>query len=78
MGTIIHIAEATLRKAVEPVEFEFVFQAVQDELMSKWQSQYSDLSDEEILIKCRGELYKMLTVSGKFARTVNGLWTINQ
>ncbi|UVD81609.1 hypothetical protein NV226_02700 [Mycoplasma iguanae] len=78
METIMRITETVLAKSTEPMEFEDIFTQIEAKLKPSWTEIYSDLTDEEIAEKCRGILYKMLTVSGKFIRTYEGQWTLRK
>ncbi|AIU33820.1 DNA-directed RNA polymerase subunit delta [Metamycoplasma hominis] len=60
----------------DALDFETLFNYVKDELLERWKEELtSSISDEELLIKKRGELYKLLTIDGRFFKKVNGLWT---
>lgn len=78
MKTTIKIAEEYLKSLESKnVPFEDVFQVVKKELFSKWQEEAPELNETEICEIRRGELYKILTVSGKFKRTDTGEWFVD-
>ncbi len=53
-----------------------IYTAVAKELKPRWKEEQSNLSVPEIETNKLGELYKLLTVDGRFLRTKEGSWTL--
>lgn len=75
METIISIAIEFLKKHREAA-FNEIFLEIQKRLMPKWERQLPNESAEQILIRKRGELYKLLTIDGSFTPLGENIWTL--
>ncbi|TCG10646.1 DNA-directed RNA polymerase subunit delta [Mycoplasma todarodis] len=53
-----------------------IYAVVAKELKPRWKEEQSHLSVPEIETNKLGELYKLLTVDGRFLRTKEGSWTL--
>ncbi|WP_045433933.1 DNA-directed RNA polymerase subunit delta [Metamycoplasma canadense] len=73
--TLLDVAEENLKNN-QNLDFSELFNSIKEILFERWRSETSEtVSDEEILIRKRGELYRLLTIDGKFFRNVDGSWT---
>ncbi|QJR43932.1 DNA-directed RNA polymerase subunit delta [Mycoplasma miroungirhinis] len=71
--------KAFLDNKKEELDFETIFQYVKKHFMEKWTIENNDLlSEDKLLEKKRGELYKLLTVDRQFNRLADGRWLIVQ
>ncbi|AHH45115.1 DNA-directed RNA polymerase subunit delta [Mesomycoplasma bovoculi] len=75
METIISIAIDFLKKYKEAT-FDEIFIEIQKRLMPKWEKQLPNESAEQILVRKRGELYKLLTIDGSFTPLGDNLWSL--
>ncbi|MGX9358550.1 hypothetical protein ACWXVL_02110 [Mycoplasma sp. 128] len=66
----------------ENLTFEQIYQYVREKFIQFWIEQFSqndnNFSEDEIDELKRGQLYKLLTIDGKFFRLADGRWTINR
>ncbi|MBU4691296.1 DNA-directed RNA polymerase subunit delta [Mycoplasma zalophi] len=61
----------------EELSFETIFQYVKNRFIEKWTLENNGvLSEDKLLEKKRGELYKLLTVDKTFNRLADGNWLI--
>ncbi|MGX9358884.1 DNA-directed RNA polymerase subunit delta [Mycoplasma sp. 2575] len=73
--TLLDITEEILNEK-QNLDFYNLFNSIQKILLKRWRSESIDTStDEEILLKKRGELYRLLTVDGRFFHNADGTWT---
>lgn len=63
--TVVQIAREYLEKEGNSY-FEDIFQAVKNELLFKWKEVLPHIPEEDLIIKKRGELYKILTITAQF------------
>ncbi|WP_027334920.1 DNA-directed RNA polymerase subunit delta [Mycoplasmopsis felifaucium] len=62
------------------VEFNEIFDAVENELRYKWEkeAEEKEVDYSKIRINKIGELYRLLTVDSRFERNSDGLWTTRE
>ncbi|TQC51497.1 hypothetical protein E1I18_02325 [Mycoplasmopsis mucosicanis] len=60
------------------VDFNFLFDKVEKELIAKWTSeaQEKEISYDKLRVNKLGELYRLLTVDSNFVRNSEGQWSI--
>ncbi|CAM9147056.1 DNA-directed RNA polymerase subunit delta [Mycoplasma marinum] len=73
--TMLDIAYESLQD-VEKQTLKQLYAIVAKELKPRWKEEQSHLSVPEIEKSKLGELYKLLTVDGRFLRTKEGSWTL--
>ncbi|AWX69293.1 DNA-directed RNA polymerase subunit delta [[Mycoplasma] anseris] len=73
--TMADVAESILNSHGK-ADFAKLFDETAKILFSKWRKEtIESISDEKMLEIKRGELYKLLTIDGRFFRNENGTWT---
>lgn len=73
--TLLDVAEEIL-KDKQSLDFYTLFNSIQEVLLERWRNEaIENTSDEQILLKKRGELYRLLTIDGKFFHNADGTWT---
>ncbi|MBN4089289.1 hypothetical protein OF364_01420 [Mycoplasma enhydrae] len=73
--TLLNIAEDILRGR-KSIEFNALFDEIKEILFERWRNETDpNVNDEQLLLKKRGELYRLLTVDGKFFHNADGTWT---
>ncbi|UWD34251.1 DNA-directed RNA polymerase subunit delta [Mesomycoplasma molare] len=80
MKTMIVLAKEILEKERE-MEFEKIFSHIQEKLQEKWNVSLNANEEnaiENLLVKKRGELYRLLTVDSNFKRLNDGRWTLKK
>lgn len=78
MKTMLDIALETVNsKVAETYDFEYIFDKVEEQLKSKWENDLvnQDYSYEKIRVKKISELYRLLTVDGRFIHNNDGSWS---
>ncbi|MGY6171789.1 hypothetical protein ACW95P_00405 [Candidatus Mycoplasma pogonae] len=76
MQVTINVIEKKLLETQDATSFDEIFAAVQKQMMPVWKAKFPKWSEKEILEDARGEVYKILTISGRFNRTPDGLWLL--
>ncbi|ENY69726.1 DNA-directed RNA polymerase subunit delta [Mycoplasmopsis arginini] len=73
--TLLDVAEEILQKK-QNLDFYTLFNSIQQILFERWRNENDEsVSDEQILLRKRGELYRLLTVDGRFFHNIDGTWT---
>ncbi|WP_373436250.1 DNA-directed RNA polymerase subunit delta [Metamycoplasma equirhinis] len=73
--TLVDVAKEIL-DTKEAMNFQDIFANVKSQLFDRWRAETSNnVSDDELLEKKRGELYRLLTIDGRFFHKENGEWT---
>ncbi|QJG66245.1 hypothetical protein HGG64_00755 [Mycoplasma phocoeninasale] len=73
--TLVDIAKETLGNS-EGMEFRDIFEGVRERIFDRWRSETpQEISDEKMLEAKRGELFRLLTVDGRFFHNEDGTWT---
>lgn len=73
--TLLDVAEEILQKK-QNLDFYTLFNSIQQVLFERWRNENDEsVSDEQILLRKRGELYHLLTVDGRFFHNIDGTWT---
>ncbi|PZV99857.1 DNA-directed RNA polymerase subunit delta [Metamycoplasma auris] len=73
--TLLDVAQEVLDKRLK-MDFSKLFDQVKKILFDRWREEIDpSVDDETILLKKRGELYRLLTVDGRFFHNSDGTWT---
>ncbi|ENY69118.1 Hypothetical protein MAU_1570 [Metamycoplasma auris 15026] len=73
--TLLDVAQEILDKRLK-MDFTKLFDQVKKVLFDRWREEIdASVDDETILLKKRGELYRLLTVDGRFFHNADGTWT---
>ncbi len=73
--TILDIAYEELTKK-EKMTLKQLFDVVSKELKPRWKQEQPSLTVPELEKLKLGEMYKLLTIAGKFLRLKDGSWTL--
>ncbi len=73
--TMLDISYEILRET-EKQTLKQIYAVVAKELKPRWKEEQSNLTVPEIKRIKLGELYKLLTLDGRFLRTKEGSWTL--
>ena len=58
------------------MQFSEIFEETKKILYATWRAESSEeISDEDLLVKKQGEMYKLFTIDGRFFRNSDGTWT---
>ncbi|AZZ65435.1 hypothetical protein DMC14_001360 [Metamycoplasma phocicerebrale] len=73
--TLLDIAEDVLKEK-ESLDFATLFNKIKEVLFNRWRMETNfSITDEQLLTKKRGELYRLLTIDGRFFHNIDGTWT---
>ncbi|ENY53968.1 DNA-directed RNA polymerase subunit delta [Metamycoplasma alkalescens] len=73
--TLLDVVEEIL-DGKDNMEFAKLFDMTQKILFPRWRNETDpNISDDAILLRKRGELYRLLTVDGRFFHNIDGTWT---
>ncbi|AZG68586.1 DNA-directed RNA polymerase subunit delta [Mycoplasma struthionis] len=73
--SLVDVAKSILDEN-ENLEFATLFEGVKEQLFSRWRDETpEEISDQKMLENKRGELYRLLTIDGRFFYNNNGTWT---
>ncbi|WP_027123002.1 DNA-directed RNA polymerase subunit delta [Metamycoplasma spumans] len=73
--TLVDVAKEILLNH-ENLRFGELFENVKNELFERWRSEASEeIDDEKLLENKRGELYRLMTIDGRFFHNEDGTWT---
>ncbi|TPR54658.1 DNA-directed RNA polymerase subunit delta [Metamycoplasma neophronis] len=73
--TLVDVAKEVLENHTK-LDFKSLFEGVEAELFPRWRAETSpEISDEKLLENKRGELYRLLTIDGRFFHNEDGTWT---
>lgn len=75
MKTLITSAIDALKRNSE-LSFDDLFNMILKDFLPKWKEELPNLTFEGILIRKKGELYKLLTVDGHFMMVGNNIWKL--
>lgn len=75
MKTLITAAIEAL-KLNSQLSFNDLFNSILKDFLPKWKEELPNLSFDEILIRKKGELYKLLTVDGNFTMAGDNVWKL--
>ncbi|MEE3928069.1 hypothetical protein V2E24_00565 [Mycoplasmopsis ciconiae] len=78
MKTMLDVALSVVNnKESDAYEFEDIFENVENELMDRWNQELVNdkLTYAKLRVKKMGELYRLLTVDGRFVRNNDGTWS---
>ncbi|WP_215772399.1 DNA-directed RNA polymerase subunit delta [Mesomycoplasma hyorhinis] len=75
MKTLITAAIEAL-KLNSQLSFNDLFNSILKDFLPKWKEELPNLSFDEILIRKKGELYKLLTVDGNFTMVGDNVWKL--
>lgn len=73
--SMLEVAEVFLRTNKETT-FNQLWLEISKQLKAHWKTEDKSISVPELEFKKRGELYKLLTLDGKFLRLRNSKWVL--
>ncbi|QZE12532.1 DNA-directed RNA polymerase subunit delta [Mycoplasma sp. Ms02] len=81
MKTMLDIALSVVcEDATLSFEFDQIFEVVENNLKEHWNNTLvsENQSYDDLRVKKMGELYRLLTVDGRFVRDKDGLWSARE